>query len=147
MMSTYGFFKREIYLSNLLYKIILRFWPQNAVFGRRVLIGRKFLLVSKWWKCNYEILTNALFMEKSILNIRKVITKEKKTYITKWYEGILLIGDQFFGSNRVEIGQKLMLLPLINYFALKTALIVMDDECLTFLDDVNGWMTICHFSS
>ena len=31
-----------------------------------------------------------------------------------------------------------MLLPLINYFALKTALIVMDDECLTFLDDVNG---------
>ena len=77
-------------------------------------------------------------MKKSILNIRKVITKEKKTYITKWYEGILLIGDQFFGSNRVEIGQKLMLLPLINYFALKTALIVMDDECLTFLDDVNG---------
>lgn len=44
-------------------------------------------------------------MKKNILNIRKVITKEKKTYITKWYEGTLLTGDQFLGLIELKLAR------------------------------------------
>ena len=44
----------------------------------------------------YEILTNALFQQKLIQNISKMITKDKKTY-TKKYKSILVTVDQFLG--------------------------------------------------
>ena len=93
------FFKRKfIYLANGCYKLILKFLPDHTIFGHRGYLGRKLLLVPNWWKCMYKILPNVLFLEKRILNIRKMITKDNKSYIRR-YEGIMLGGERFLGSN------------------------------------------------